>query len=118
MYKAAMVKGGSRKSRLLRRAGVAVIVLMACYAVILLVVQVNARVTRRRAERLLAEMRRHEVGKSKWADLQTLKTQWGAWGHYEGDCTAKKCDYFIWLSEMKDDSVPMRILGFLGNSHV
>lgn len=113
-----MVKGASRKSRLLRRAGMAVIVLMACYAVILLVVQVNVRVTRRRAERLLAEMRSLEVGKSTWADLQTLKTRWGAWGHYEGDCTAKQCDYSITVSDMEDGSLPMRIFGFLGNSHM
>ena len=118
MYKAAMVKEVSRKSRLLRRAGVAVIVLMACYAVILLVVQVNERVTRRRAERLLSEMRSLEVGKSSWADLQTLMMRWGAWGHYEGDCAAKKCNYSIAVSDMEDGSLPMRILGFLGNSHM
>src|SRR5438046_1978981 len=106
-----MVKKASRKGRLLRRTGVAVIVLMACYTVILAVVQVNERVTRRRAERLLAEMRSLEVGKSTWADLQTLKTRWGAWGHYKGNCTANKCDYSIAVSDMADGSLPMRILG-------
>jgi hypothetical protein len=49
---------------------VAVIVLMVCYAVILIVVQINERVTRRRAERLLAEMKSLEAGKSTWADTQ------------------------------------------------
>jgi hypothetical protein len=32
---------------------------------------------------------------STWADAQRLMHRWGAWGHYEGTCTAASCKYEI-----------------------
>lgn len=61
----------------------------------LTVVQVGQKIVRRRAERLLSEMRALEVGKSTWKDLQGIQTRWGAWGHFKGDCNASNCDYLI-----------------------
>ena len=50
---------------------------------------------RRRAERLLAEMHRIRLYQSTWADAQRLIHRWGAWGHYDGSCTAESCKYEI-----------------------
>ncbi len=30
---------------------------------------------------------------STWADAQRLMHRWGAWGHYDGSCTAADCEY-------------------------
>jgi hypothetical protein len=32
---------------------------------------------------------------STWADAQRLMHRWGAWGHYDGTCTAESCKYEI-----------------------
>jgi hypothetical protein len=62
---------------------------------LLVVVQIEQRVVRHRAKRLLADIRSLQPGKSNWSDAQRLITQWGAWGHYDGRCDAHSCEYSI-----------------------
>jgi hypothetical protein len=73
-------------------AGVVVLALVAGLAVF---VQIQQRILRWRAERLLADIRELQSHKSTWADAQKIMTRWGAWGSYEGSCTAEKCEYRI-----------------------
>jgi len=37
--------------------------------------------------------------RSTWADAQKIMTRWGAWGSYEGSCTAEKCEYYIHIQD-------------------
>jgi hypothetical protein len=60
-----------------------------------LAVQFQQRMLRWRAERLLADMHQIRLYQSTWADAQRLMTRWGAWGHYDGSCTAESCKYEI-----------------------
>jgi hypothetical protein len=50
---------------------------------------------RYRAERLLADFHQIKLHQSNWADAQRLMYQWGAWGHYDGQCNAQNCRYQI-----------------------
>jgi hypothetical protein len=78
--------------RILRVAGVAVL------AVVLLTfaaVQFQQRLLRWRAERLMADMHQIRLYQSTWADAKRLMHRWGAWGHYDGSCTAAECRYVI-----------------------
>src|SRR5260370_864724 len=58
-------------------------------------VQIQQRTLRWRAERLLADMHQIRLYQSTWADAQRLMHRWGAWGHYDGNCTAASCEYDI-----------------------
>lgn len=60
-----------------------------------LAVQIQQRMLRWRAERLLADMHQIRLYQSPWADAQRLMHRWGAWGHYDGSCTAASCTYGI-----------------------
>ena len=60
-----------------------------------LAVQTQQRMLRWRAERLLADMHQIRLYQSTWADAQRLMHRWGAWGYYEGSCTAASCTYQI-----------------------
>jgi hypothetical protein len=62
-----------------------------------LAVQIQQRTLRWRAERLLADMHQIRLYQSTWADAQRLMHRWGAWGSYEGSCTAGSCKYQIEL---------------------
>jgi hypothetical protein len=46
-----------------------------------LAVQIQQRMLRWRAERLLAEIHQTRLYQSTWADAQQLMHRWGAWGH-------------------------------------
>jgi hypothetical protein len=81
---------------MLRIAGIAVVALVAGLAVF---VQIQQHILRRRAERLLADMRELQSHKSTWDDAQKIMTRWGAWGSYEGSCTQEKCIYHIYLQD-------------------
>jgi hypothetical protein len=48
-----------------------------------------------RSERLMAEMHRIRLFQTDWAEAQKLMHEWGAWGHYDGNCTAADCRYEI-----------------------
>jgi hypothetical protein len=63
-----------------------------------LAVQVQQRALRWRAARLLADMHQIRLYQSTWADAQHLMHRWGAWGHYEGSCTAASCTYEITMA--------------------
>ena len=82
--------------RALRVVGLAVLVLVAGLAVY---VQIQQHILRWRAERLLVDIREIQMGKSTWADAQRLMTRWGAWGGWQGSCTAKRCDYQIVIGD-------------------
>src|ERR1700759_4734177 len=60
-----------------------------------LAVETQQRMLRGRAERLMADMHQIRLYQSTWADGQRLIHRWGAWGHYEGSCTAASCVYGI-----------------------
>ena len=48
-----------------------------------------------RSERLVADMNRINPNQGTWDDAQQLMHRWGAWGHYDGSCTATSCRYEI-----------------------
>lgn len=50
----------------------------------ILLVQVQQQVLRWRAERLLADIREIQMGKSNWADAQWLMHKWGEMGRVDG----------------------------------
>jgi hypothetical protein len=68
-----------RWGKMLRVTGVVVLALVAGLAVF---VQIQQRILRWRAERLLADMRELQSHKSTWADAQKIMTRWGKWGGY------------------------------------
>ena len=113
--------------RILRVAGLAAlgVVLLAFAAV-----QAQQWMLRWRAERLMADMHQIRLYQSTWADAQRLMNRWGAWGHYDGSCTAAECRYEIdvssagwrswdreprgiaaWLVRHQAAYVPYRLLG-------
>ena len=61
----------------------------------ILVVQIQQRMLRWRAERLSADMQHIRLYQSTWADAQRLMRRWGSWGHYDGSCTPASCKYEI-----------------------
>src|ERR1700722_20692162 len=69
--------------------------LLVIYLVLLAAVQISQRITRRRAEHLLSDLRGLQLERSSWSDAQALMQHWGRWGHYEGICDASHCDYEI-----------------------
>ena len=60
-----------------------------------LAVQIQQRTLRWHSERLSADMHQIRLYQSTWADAQRLMHRWGAWGHYDGSCTAASCKYQI-----------------------
>jgi hypothetical protein len=83
--------------RVIRLAGVVTVSLV---LIAFLAVQIQQRMLRWRAERLLAEMHQIRLYQSTWADAQRLMHRWGAWGHYDGGCTAQSCKYEIELDSI------------------
>ena len=53
-----------------------------------LIVQIQLIISRWQAERLSADMHQIRLYQSTWADALRLMHRWGAWGHYDGSCTA------------------------------
>jgi hypothetical protein len=66
-----------------------------------LAVQTQLMLSRWRAERLSAEMHQIRLYQSTWADAQRLMHRWGAWGHYDGSCTAASCNYAIGMGTIR-----------------
>ena len=62
-------------------------------------VQIQQHLLRWRAERLLADIRQIQMGKSTWADAQVFMTKWGRWGTYTGSCTPEKCMDWIQIQD-------------------
>jgi hypothetical protein len=73
-------------------------IVVSLISVAFLAVQMQQRVLRWRATRLLAEMHQIRLYESTWTDAQHLMHRWGAWGHYEGSCTAASCTYEITMA--------------------
>jgi hypothetical protein len=74
-------------------------------------IQIQARLLRHRAEALLSDIRQLEVRKSTWADAQKFMSRWGAWGHYDGSCTAAECEYHVVIADVAHKGrVPYRLL--------
>jgi hypothetical protein len=69
--------------------------LLVIYLVLLAAVQISQRITRRRAEHLLSDLRGLQLEKSSWSDAQALMQHWGRWGGYKGTCDANHCEYGI-----------------------
>jgi hypothetical protein len=66
-----------------------------------LIVQIQLILSRWRAERLSADMHQIRLYHSTWADAQRLMRRWGAWGHYDGSCTAASCHYAISMGTIR-----------------
>jgi hypothetical protein len=86
----------TRLWKLLRRMAVGSLVLVFAATAL---VQSEQWLLRRRAQRLLDDIRQIEMGNSSWADAQRLMTRWGAWGGYYGTCTLERCDYHIAMQD-------------------
>ena len=69
--------------------------LLVIYLVLLAAVQISQRITRRRAEHLLSDLRGLRLERSSWSDAQAMMQRWGRWGAYEGTCDANHCVYDI-----------------------
>jgi hypothetical protein len=80
---------------MLRFAG---IIMGALVIALLALIAIRQHILRWRAERLLADIRALELGKSTWAHAQRIMKRWGAWGHYEGSCSEQRCSYQIKLT--------------------
>ena len=74
-----------------------VIVMLAFVAV-----QFQQRLLQWRAEQLMADMHRIRLYQSNWTDAQRLMSRWGAWGHYDGSCTAEGCRYSVRLTDASE----------------
>jgi hypothetical protein len=75
--------------------------LLSLVLIAFLLVQIELRVSRWRAERLAADMHQIRLYQSTWADAQRLMDRWGAWGHYDGSCTAASCKYSITVGTIR-----------------
>jgi hypothetical protein len=64
-----------------------------------ILIQFEQRLLRHRAERLMADMHQIHLYQSTWEDAQKLMHRWGAWGRWEGTCTAADCQYEITLTD-------------------
>jgi len=89
------------------RAALAAVVLVAALFVW---VQAQQWITRWRAERLTADMHGIRLYQTTWPEAQGLMQKWGAWGHWEGKCTAEDCEYAIVVGDglwgMRGDEEP------------
>lgn len=45
----------------------------------------------------MADMHRIRLYQTTWAEAQALMRKWGAWGHWDGTCTADDCEYAVSL---------------------
>lgn len=86
------MKARKRWVRILRFIAVVVGV---CLAVMVGVVQGQQWLLRWRAERLLADVRAIQLGKSTVTDAQHLMDKWGAWGERQGDCAKDWCEFHV-----------------------
>lgn len=69
------------------------------FLLILLWVQVQERMLRWRAERLMAEVHKIQLYQTPFADAQRLMDEWNRWGLWDGACTANDCRFTIELSD-------------------
>jgi hypothetical protein len=82
----------TRWGRILR---VAVAALLALVAGLALFVQIEQRILRSRAERLLADMREMQSHPGTWADAQKIMQRWRPWGLGESFCSTEECFFYV-----------------------
>jgi len=70
----------------------------------LAIVQAQRYLLRWRATRLLADFHQIRLYQSTWADAQRMMRRWGAWGSYDGTCSAQDCRYRIVLADLSYQS--------------
>jgi len=75
-------------ARVLRAAALGICV---ASLVVAALTQIEQHVLRRRAERLLADVRSVEIHRATLSDVQKLSRKWGHLAHYEGNCTENAC---------------------------
>jgi hypothetical protein len=63
---------------------------------------------RRRAEKLLADIRSLNVAHSGWPEAQRVMNKWGAWSSAAGSCTAELCNYRVTLAQI----LPQAMIGY------
>ncbi|HXM69052.1 MAG TPA: hypothetical protein VN911_20160 [Candidatus Acidoferrum sp.] len=68
---------------------------------------------RRRAERLLADIRSLEIHRHTFSDVQNLKRKWKSRAHFEGNCTEDSCRV-----EISWDDFYFRHIEFLSRHNV
>lgn len=68
-------------------------------ALALAAIQIQQRILRSREESLLSDIKALQLRTSTWSDAQKFMARWGAWGHYDGSCTSRRCDYQIHLGD-------------------
>lgn len=83
----------------LRWLGIAGVVLVVAVSILGGIVCIQQRILRWRAERLLADIREIQMGKSTWADAQKLMYRWRKWGTWVGTCNADECEYQVALQD-------------------
>jgi len=76
-------------------------VVLSLVLITFLMVHIQLRMSRRRAERLSADMHQIRIYQTTWVDAQRLMHRWGAWGHYEGSCTSADCHYEIHMGTIR-----------------
>jgi hypothetical protein len=90
-----VMTGKNRLVQALRLASLAVLTLV---VLALAMVQVRQQLFRHRAQLLLNDMRNLWMHPGNFDDLRHIQQRWGAFGHYDGSCTAEHCEYSITLS--------------------
>lgn len=91
------------RARVLRIASVSLLVPIAA---LFAMVQGQQWLLRYRAYRLMADMRQLRLYESTWEDAQRLMNRWGAWGHYDGSCSAAYCQYRVRLNDLSNTDSP------------
>jgi hypothetical protein len=81
---------------------VAVAAILALFAGLALFVQIEQRILRSRAERLLADMREMQSHPGTWADAQKIMQRWRLWGLSESFCTPEECFFYVRMVDPVD----------------
>jgi hypothetical protein len=74
---------------------IAVLVLCGAFLCLIASIQIEQHVLRRRAERLLSDIRSLEIHRSSLSDVQRLSGKWGRLAHYQGNCADGSCSLEI-----------------------
>ena len=59
---------------------------------------------RRRAERLLADIKSFDLNHTSWSEAEKLMKRWGKWGGWRGRCDSNECQYWINLDDYLFDT--------------
>ena len=74
--------------RLLRLGALGIFVVVA-FAIV--PIQIEQHLLRRRAERLLSDIRSLDIGRATLSDAQNLSRKWKPFAHFKGNCTEAAC---------------------------